>query len=286
MSDAPAAADDRASSINFVKSFLDKYFPTLPKALQSIVYFVFLALFVYSFFRFVGGDFAVHGQVFKGSSLVQNNFDVCIGEGRYGTNNIGDFYAVLPPSEYYAMLLRGSVHVEVFQGSNRVHQQNVTFTRFPPRLEEIDLEIAQARDAPARRWDWSVVSSAYAQARAAAPPQQDRLFVEHILINDADAQEAEATLYVGSTKLPLLLDGRGGARIPLRRAKEIDVGDRFYFAIPPALVGQNVTISVAAKTGLFSSRTVSFSFWVPPRDVALTVTTGSSRIIVRHRAAR
>src|ERR1041385_6302767 len=220
MSDAPAAADDRASSINFVKSFLEKYFPTLPKALQSIVYFVFLALFVYAFFRFVGGDFAVHGQVFKGSSLVQNNFDVCIGEGRYGTNNIGDFYAVLPPSEYYAMLFRGSVHVEVFQGSNRVHRQDVKFTRFPPRLEEIDLDHAQAEAAPVRRWDWSLIPSAYAQPRM-VPAQPDRLFIEHALIADRDAKEAEATLYVGSTKLPLLLDGRGGAKIPLRGGKDL-----------------------------------------------------------------
>lgn len=112
------------------------------------------------------GDFAVRGQVFKGSSLVQNNFDVCIGEGRYGTNSVGDFYAVLPPSQYYGMLITGKAHVDVFQGSERVHQQDVPVTRFPPRFAEIIIQTAQAPLPPDRaaRFDWSLVPSAYASA--------------------------------------------------------------------------------------------------------------------------
>jgi hypothetical protein len=283
MSDAPAAGNDRTRSAAFAANFLDKYFPTLPKALQSIVYFIILALFAYSFLHFVGGDFAVRGEVFQGTSLVQNNFDVCIGEGRYGTNSVGQFYAVLPPSDYYAMMWHGKVHVEVYQGSTRIHRQDVAFSRFPPRLDEIDLAAEQGRLEPQRHWDWSLIPAAYAQVR---PAQQDRLFIERMRIADSDASEADATLYVGTTKVALLLDGRTGTKIPLRGSKEIDLGNRFYFPIPPALIGQNVTISVSAKTGVFSSRTAAFSFVVPPRDASQPAATGSSRIVVRHRAAR
>src|SRR5262249_4076003 len=136
----PFPMNEKVARRNFVEQFLDKHFAKQPAWLRSVIYFLMFMLFAYSFLRLVGGDFAVRGQVFKGSSLVQNNFDVCIGDGRYGTNSIGQFYAVLPPSEYYAMLWSGKVHVDVFQGSDRIHQQDVVFVRLAKRLADINLD--------------------------------------------------------------------------------------------------------------------------------------------------
>ncbi|MEK6374032.1 MAG: hypothetical protein AABO58_15200 [Acidobacteriota bacterium] len=276
MSDAmavPASGDDRTAARNFVERFLEKYFPTLPAWLRSIIYFMMFMLFAYSFLRLIGGDFAVRGQVFKGSSLVKNSFDVCIGEGRYGTNSVGDFYAVLPPSQYYGMLITGKAHVDVFQGSERVHQQDVRFSRFPPRFAEIIIQTAQAPLPPDRaaRFDWSLVPSAFAQTRAAAT---ERLYIERIALSDVDAREADATLSAGSTRYPLLLDGRTGSRIPLLRGKELDLGSRFYFAIPSTLTGRIVTVTISPK-GLFAGAQ-TFKFAMPPLNQTATSTGGRS----------
>ena len=276
------SGDERAARRNFVEQFLDKYFATQPPWLRSVIYFMMFALFAYSFLRLIGGDFAIRGQVFKGASLVQNNFDVCIGDGRYGTNSIGQFYAVLPPSEYYAMLASGKVHVDIFQGSQRIHQQDVAFVRLAKRLADINLDSAPAT-ASAWRWDWSLIPAAYAQTKVVPA---DRLFIERLSIGDSDARDADATLLSGSTRTALLLDGRAGSRIPVLGGREIDLGNRFYFPISPSLTGKKVIITVTAKTGYFSSRTDTFTVVVPAMNQASIAATGASRIVVRHRPPR
>jgi hypothetical protein len=271
---------ENAARRNFVEQFLDKHFAKQPPWLRSLVYFMMFMLFAYSFLRLVGGDFAVRGQVFKGASLVQNNFDVCIGDGRYGTNSIGQFYAVLPPSEYYAMLASGKVHVEVFQGSQRIHQQDVAFVRLAKQLADINLDDVQAASRP--RWDFSLVPSAYAQTKSAPA---DRLFIERLTVGDENAREGEASMTAPSSAA-LLLDGRAASKIPLLGKREIDLGNRFYFPISAAMTGKKVTITISAKTGLFSSRTQNFTVVVPPLNGAAISTAGSGRMVVRHRAPR
>jgi hypothetical protein len=273
---------EKAARRNFVEQFLEKHFAKQPPWLRSLIYFMMFMLFAYSFLRLVGGDFAVRGQVFKGASLVQNNFDVCIGDGRYGTNSIGQFYAVLPPADYYAMLYSGKVHVDIFQGSQRIHQQDVAFVRLGKRLADINLADPAMASVPSR-WDWSLIPAAYAQTKVVVSP--DRLFIERLFISDTDARDADVTLTSGSTKSALLLDGRAGSRIPVLGGREIDLGNRFYFPISSSLAGKKVTITVDTKTGYFSNRTDTFIVVVPAMNQAAIAATVVSRIVVRHRAA-
>ena len=121
--------------IDFFQRFVDKYYMRQPKSIRSIVFLLITLTLLYGFYRIVGGEFSVGGQIFvveRGRDVTPaKNLSVWVGDRGYGTNTLGFYYVVLTPFRYFSLFTSGSLEVRITQDTDeglrrpaRIHKAN------------------------------------------------------------------------------------------------------------------------------------------------------------------
>lgn len=275
-----ASSDPQTNVVSFVEKMIADNFAKMPAAIRAFVYFIFVMLFSYAFLRIIGGDYAVHGRIFQGSSLVENNYDVLIAEGRFGTSSVGEYYAVLGPADYFSAIARRKVHVVVMQNRQIVSEGDRPLS-IRGNVDAYDISAKYSTAPPVSFL--SLGGEAFAQQAAL----HTRLYIERIAVTQAGADRGQATLTIGDTTYRLMLDGRPIRDLPLTGTAPLNLGDRYYFEVPPALANRRVKLTIEVP-GLFSSDEI-YSLTVPPMGRTAQGMNGrdaSARVLVKLAAAR
>ena len=112
----------------FIEKFLDKYFLQLPEKARTLSYFIILALFIFITVNIVIGNYVLTGRVFTKLSTDSipsfGIYCIKIGLRSYGTNSEGEFYAVVPISDYLVSKTAG-LEATVSSMDNRIPSQPI-----------------------------------------------------------------------------------------------------------------------------------------------------------------
>ncbi|HUP61087.1 MAG TPA: hypothetical protein VNA69_11770 [Thermoanaerobaculia bacterium] len=217
-----------------------------PAPLQAFVFFLLVMFFLYTCFRFIGGDFAVRGrfttQVVDANGKPQKAYasglEVCLGDKMFATNSKGMFYAVLTPWQYYSLLATGRLQVDLGRAERPLGEVTLEYIRGSSSFDDEFLDPQQYahRATPAPSF-FEVVPAAYA-GDDAPPPSSNRLFIDEIELDPriANVRSVELELEVGGDEYDLrsVIGGEAG-ELPLTAGVPYRLGSAYFFPVSPSL---------------------------------------------------
>ena len=266
-----------------LQRFIEKNFRQQHPAVRAVVYFLFVALFLYSGFRLIGGDFVVSGFMMTraGNALSPvRELDIALpgDTARFGTNAEGRYFLVLRPTRYYALLLSGALTVNLIgpDGRQLVQPQQLRIDRFTQTFDHLVLEQSTLRfastrqDTPSRQWLFAPGGSAY----AAAPSESlvtDRVFIDSIYAPQSSSAQ--------TVRIDLASEDRGiwvypdAGETPIAAGITVKPASTRWFEVPRHR-NQPLKAVLKLRSGIWPFNSVK-------EDISIVVPSGFSAFEVR-----
>ncbi len=264
MSDAVHNIKISERSITFVENFIAKYYKKQPPWIRSLTFLVFLVLFTHAFITIIGGEHAVRGRLVRsveGDVELARNHEIRIGDRFFATNSKGLFYLVLGPIEYYEMVFKGSIRLDINHNEEIFPSVNAHYRRVARELDDVSVptsgaETRLSRENSSHPSPLTIASIAW--ARQLSPG--DRLFVIRVdLTTRSRVKEAQAQLVWGKSSMSLRFVhqmGEGRTTLPLISGRALRLAYDYYFDLGTGEPSGNAQIYLSG--GAFSFYRESF----------------------------
>jgi hypothetical protein len=242
--------------IGFFTRFLRENFKRLPAWARAVSYFVALAFFCITAYRYTVGDFVIPGRVFvrntDGRLSPAMDYAIHVGERDFGTNAKGQYFVVLPAPYYYATLFAPTTELNIDDKDGPLDETYTTRFRYLTRdFADIRVKPRSAQQAsvpvrtPSQTW-LELIPSAFADPSEDPKASYDRLFVEQVRLSGrADTAGARLDLDFGKGESELLTFGKKAGDIQVVAGERVDLGAKYYLPMPqsrPADPAPNVEL--------------------------------------------
>jgi hypothetical protein len=302
MTNRPSRPANSPRPLLFLERFVREHFAQQHPAIRGFVYVLFAVLLAYSIYQTIGGEASIRGRLFISQcvprsdpaaataveaklqsapdsdcepnyvrrSLPAHDFDVLVGDKRFGINLDGDYYVILGRGDHMRLMTRGVLPLSIYNRDASFHEDHrIRFRRWEQSLETVTLPSKATLQASFGGRDISSPGPRFAFGTAwaeQAPIAYGKVFLYlssvTLAAGDKRLEQGTWSVQIAGTEYPLMQAEKGATATPLVSGQAVDLGRRFYFSLPMSPKSDdgslNGVLMLQSDAGFLSTYTEKF----------------------------